>query len=225
MPELPSQSKSASATAVKSLKVELAKAAAAGSLLVSGVGIDKDSGTTPAPSEGWTAVNGNRSTSVSIAMAYRIADGSAKDACTWSWTTAHDAAAYIAEASGFPHGAYLAEAVNFTNETEVSSVALGPAKAIGPALALGMVAIDTADSWDSGSTCATWNEGFSEQLYYHDASFGAGGSVAWKLVEAGASVSTTPKAFSEGGKDQVSGILAVFSAASGGSLGLLGAGR
>ena len=193
----------------KSLLVKLPSVATSGHLLVSGVGIDKDSGTDPVPSEGWTVGKAHHSASVSIALAYRVATGTSGDQCTWSTSNTIESAAWIVETNmiGTPT---LGSAVSFTNESEVTSVALGPVIAKGSGMAIAFVAIDTADNWDTGTACATWSNGFVEQEYYGSTNQNAGGSLTWKGVEAGTSVSTTATA-ADPVPDQASGILIVFS--------------
>jgi len=86
---------------VTTLATELEAAATLGNLLVSRIAPEKSSGTNPTPSEGWTVLAQDVDTSISVGLAYRIADGSAKDKCTWTWTTKQATAASSSLAFAF----------------------------------------------------------------------------------------------------------------------------
>lgn len=181
-----------------SLAAELDEAATSGNRLISYVETDKDSGEVPTPSEGWTLIDGDNSSSVSIAVAERVADGSEKDDCTWTWSTSRTSAGWIIEIGELPENVSVKSGSNFTDESSVDEVALGPIEAPGAGLAIGGVAVDTLDNWDP----VGWSNGFEGE----DIGLGSTGlSVATKAVEAKASVSTT--ASSAGSTDQASGIL------------------
>jgi len=202
-----------SAAAATSRAFALAGGATAGNLLISRIGIDKAAGSNPAPAplhasdptQGWVVLDTHASTSVSGAMAFRIATGTSADICTWSWTTSRESCGWIAEYSGFPNGVVLPVPVAFvhTNESNVSSVALSGISAIGDALAVASGAVDSGNGW-----APTWSNSFTAFVTTGDdgAAFAAD-----KIVTAGA-VSTTMTRVG-GSADQASGILANFGVA------------
>jgi hypothetical protein len=195
--------------AATSLASSLSSSATSGNLLVSVMGTDKSAGSAPSPSTGWTLVEGSYHTSVSGAMAYRVADGGANDTCTWSWTTTQYAAAWIGEFDwdgSAPNVVSDIENTSATSDSATGSIALGALTANGAGLAVAMVAIDTVGSW---GTPVSFSGDFTNETQYTTGDSNPGGFVAYDLTVADSdSVSTT--ATPNSGTDQTIGILGVF---------------
>lgn len=206
---------------VTTLATELESAATLGNLLVSRIAPEKSAGTNPAPSEGWTAVAQDVDVGISVALAYRLADGTAKDKCTWTWTTKQSTTGSIHEFN-FP-GTPLAPVVatDYSDGTQVKNVEMGPIVATGSSLAFAFVALDSFGDWGSDATATN---AFSSIL--KNGSDG-GGEVFIKEVQRGAEVSVKIEGtgpFWEEKGDQASGVLALFGVTPR-TLTLLGAGR
>lgn len=133
----------------------------AGYLLVSTISLDKDAGSLPTASAGWILVtSGYRpaSTQVTGAAAYRIADGTSADTCTWSWTTALASPGTVALAEFRLTNAVLingAQSANSTTAVLATSADAGAATAAGIAVAgWGQDSVQTVTtvSWSNGYT-------------------------------------------------------------------------
>lgn len=203
------QQGSADALDANPLPTSLPRSATPGNLLVSAYSVDKDAGGRPTASSGWTILASSNSTSVSVAMAWKIADGDASDTCTWEQAvgSARNGIAWIGEYSGLssrPNTPVVS--TSLTDESSVTRVALGPARADGFGIAVAMVGRDTGASF-------TWGSGFEEQL---DAQAEGGGGpgtsnglgVADLLDIADEDSVSTAVTHASG--DQMSGILALF---------------
>jgi hypothetical protein len=212
-----------SATGVESLTVSLLGSAVVGSLLVCGISIDEkagpiDKGTSgyPKPSSGWTALAADSSSSVSVGMAQRIADGTSKDKCTWTWEEGrpHECAGWVLEIEPGAGTLSVATELHYTDEIKYATMTFGPLGVTGgDGIAVAMVGAGTASSVADGPTLGSWDGGFSEQLYFHEPSEAenAGGTLTYKSVADGESIHTTMTATdTTDPESQLSGILAVF---------------
>jgi len=85
-------------TTTSSITVTLDSAATAGNLLITGVAIDKASGTITVP-DGFTLVQKGEGGISSGAMAYKIAAGG-ETSITWNWTATEEGSVWIGEYSG-----------------------------------------------------------------------------------------------------------------------------
>jgi hypothetical protein len=150
----------------------------AGNLLIAGVASDKNAGVYTYPS-GFTPLNESISTSVSSAMAYKIAAGN-ETTIDWSQTGTATAgmSAWVGEYSGVDTLDVKAEAT--TDETVVTSRSTGTTAATSfvEELAIAMMGVDTALSVDAGRA---WSNGFVEENFVSLLGSGSPGlGVAWK---------------------------------------------
>lgn len=112
-----------------------------GYLLISTISLDKDAGSLPTVNTGWFPVTAGyrpASTQVTGAMAYRIADGTSADTCTWSWSTPLAAPGTIAIAECSLNSAVLANGAQSADSTAAvlaTSADAGAASAVGIAVA------------------------------------------------------------------------------------------
>lgn len=200
------QQKTGGAGSVTAATAALEKSAAPGSLLVATISIDKSAGDAPAigPSKGWKAVepadSGN--SGVTVALAYRVADGTAADQCGWTWEEARTASWWISEYS--QAGTLLTPvfALNYVGPAEENrtEVPLGPIVAKGDGFAVAMIGRDTGSGF-------TFDGGFTEVAdFTTESNPGLGVAHILEVVN-GAKLSTTPK---HGSGDQQGGILIAF---------------
>ncbi|ADB50175.1 LamG-like jellyroll fold domain-containing protein [Conexibacter woesei] len=205
-----------SSPAVTSLAVSLARTAAASALLVSAISVNKSAGSVPRPSTGWTLIAGDDGMAsgfgqVALAMAYRIADGTSADVCGWTWTTADNAAGWIAEYAVGELGD-VEHAATWSTTERVRALTVGPVMAQEGALAVAHLAVDTWYNWDppDDGVYASWSDSFAAA----DRAFvpeDVGGAFADRVVHAAGPVSTTVTSLGGEG-DQSAGILVVFGA-------------
>jgi hypothetical protein len=212
-----------SAVGVESLAIGLESTPSTGSLLICGISIDEkvgafDKGTAgfPQPSSGWTPLAADSASAVSVGMACRVADGSAKDKCTWAWEAGrpHECSGWILEIE--PGNGTLSTALelHYTDDLKYATMTFGPLSVTGGnGIAVAMVGAGTASSVADGPTLGTWSGGFKEELYFHepDEAENAGGSLAYKSVTNGEVINTTMTATdTTEPESQLSGILVVF---------------
>lgn len=190
----------------------LARSATVGALLTAALAVDKNAGSVPRASAGWTVREARASSSITLAVATRVADGTSADQCAWSWTTGMPYAWWIAE-TDLDASAGIDTAVTWTDESAVATISLGPATAPGDGLAVAFVAVDTLSNWLSGGRAATWTDSFAEVAAPTTPSNDCCMSIATVAVRDGASVSTRATSAS-GGRDQASGVLLVIGEAS-----------
>lgn len=200
------QQKTGGAGTATAATAALEKAAAAGSLLVSAISIDKSAGDAPAigPSKGWTPVepadSGN--SGVTVALAYRVADGTASDQCGWIWEEARTASWWIGEYTQEGTLGVPVFDLNYVGPAEESrtEVPLGPITADGNGFAVAMIGRDTGSGF-------TFDGGFTEVAdFTTESNPGLGVAHILEVVD-GAKLATTPK---HGSGDQQGGILIAF---------------
>jgi len=191
--------------AATSLAVSLGAPTVPGSVLVSYIGFDKNSGSVASPSAGWTVVQGDNSSSVSAAMAVRTADGTSADTCTWTWPSSQRMVAWIAE---YENATVHDSDITATTESSVSSIVLSTTVPSGDWVAFACVTQDTWDGWAGG---VSWTNGFttleeSDWIGGVDGIDG-GGQMAEASGTGGSTVSTT---VTLPGSDQATGIILVL---------------
>jgi hypothetical protein len=144
------------------ISVSLDSAATAGNLLVSGVAIDKASGTITIPS-GFTLVEKGEGGVSSGAMAYKVATGG-ETTISWSWTENQEGSVWVGGYSGLVTSDVLdvsAENESFMADGDTTnSISTGTTAATGQADELA-VALFASDSGNSVGTSRSWSNGFS----------------------------------------------------------------
>jgi hypothetical protein len=192
------------------ITVTLSPAATAGNLLVTGVAIDKASGTITVPT-GFTLVQkadaaGNIS---SGAMAYKIAVGG-ETAITWNWVAAEEGTAWIGEYSGLVASSVLDKSAENEADvvTAVASISTGTTVATtqNDELAVGMF---ISDSSNSVGTSRAWTNGFTS-IFEQPVPADSGApflAVATKILSATGAVETT---LSHNGSDESYATVATF---------------
>jgi len=125
----------------------LPKAPLVGHVLIAAVGIDKSAGAFNAPPAGWSWLGDPRvQASVSQAVAWRVADGSATDlACTLSWTSAVNHEGLIFEVDAISSGTPVA-VVNPASETATNTITVDAGSADADGFALSFWSQDSEDN-------------------------------------------------------------------------------
>lgn len=186
----------------------------AGNLLLATLGIDKSAGGINAPS-GWTLLGSPYiDSSVSGAVAYRIATGSESSSVQWSWTTSTRAAMTLTETN--LTGASVMGTVQRTavSGSGVTSVSLTGSSSTGQGVSFGVASVDSGlgGAWQSGEP--SWSSGYTVVVNEPGDAFagetsngGACSAVAWKPLSNGTSTGFTA---SWTGTDQAFGYLVNF---------------
>lgn len=176
---------------IKSVNLTLPNTVPAGRLLIGAVGVDKNSGAFT-PASGWTRVGSDYAySSVSQAVFYRIADGSAADQFSVSWANSQGGAGLLAQLPVSASGVASATVVpNPPDDNTVSSLSAAPSGSATAGIALAFVSVDTIQTAWGG---LAFTNGYTT-LVAKPGDGGNGGAciaVAGKIVSAGADLSTT----------------------------------
>jgi chitosanase len=198
-----------------SLACALPAPATAGTLLFATLGVDKSSGTINAPAGGWNLITPTYvDSNVSAATAWKVAAGG-ETGVTWTWTTAADAAATIAEWNVEGAAVMGTPQTSAVSGTAVTSVALSGATASGQGLAFATVSIDTGYPQQWTLDDPAWTNGYAlavKEVGLGDASAGSNGgacsAVGYKVLSNGTTTGTT---MSWTGADQAAGFVSAFS--------------
>jgi len=141
-----------------SIMATLSSGATGGNLLVTGIGIDKNSGTITVPT-GFTLIHDYTSASVSAAMAYKISTGG-ETSITWSYTNNEEASMWVGEFSGLVDSDVLdVSQENNSGGTAVQSISTGTTVETSQANELAVV-MAMADSGVNTETGRAWTNGF-----------------------------------------------------------------
>jgi len=143
-----------------SVTVTLDSPATAGNLLVTGVSIDKASGTITPPT-GFTLIHKGEGGVSSGAMAYKIAEGG-EQTITWNWTATEEGNAWVGEYSGLATSNVLD--VSAENEdylsTATNSISTGTTGTTSQANELA-IAMFMSDSGNSVGSSRSWTNDFT----------------------------------------------------------------
>ncbi len=203
-------------TSSNTVTCTLGSAATAGNLLVTVVGTDKTAGTYTVPS-GFTMIQNTSATSVSGAMAYKVATGG-ETAIPWSQSTSTGSiACWVAEYSGTATSNVLDVSAenesSSSSDTSVQSLSTGTTATTSQAneLAIAMMAPDTMSNVDGGRA---WSNGFAETAFVNvGITGGTGLSVAIKNLSSVGGQSSVYSTTDTG--DQMYAAIATFRAGGG----------
>lgn len=153
---------SGSADATATATFAAAGVAAINNLLITTIGMDKDSGAINTPS-GWTLINDNNAASVSCAIAYKIANGT-ETGVTWTWTTNRSATLWVGEFSGLKRGTALDVAAENSTESAVTTLSSGTTATTTQTVELA-IAFMACDSVGACNDSRSWSNSFSEEFF------------------------------------------------------------
>jgi len=149
------------------ISVTLDTAATANNLLITGVAIDKNSGTITVPT-GFTIIQKGEATdtgqSVSGALAYKVATGG-ETTISWSWTVNQEGSVWIGEYSGLKATDVLdvsTENETYMNNHQTTTISTGTTPTTTQANELA-IALFAADSGVYVGTTHSWTNGFTIQ--------------------------------------------------------------
>ena len=185
-------------------------APAAGSLIVTALSVDKDSGAITVPT-GFTLINSYTSTDVSGAFAYKISNGT-ETSVVWNWTTARTAASGVGVWTGLIGFDVSAEADSGVSVVTSQSTGTTATTAQANELAIAVVTADTGGNVDAGRA---WTNSFTEFIWESDtpASGIPGLGMASKTLSSTGTVESTFSASDTG--DQMWASIATFKASGG----------
>ncbi len=187
-------------------------APAAGSLIVTALSVDKDSGAITVPT-GFTLINSYTSANVSGAFAYKISNGT-ETSVVWNWTTARTAASGAGVWTGTIGFDVATEADSGVSVVTSQSTGTTATTAQANELAITVVTADTGGNVDTGRA---WTNSFTELIWESDTSVSGipGLGMADKTLAATGTVETTYSTTGIG--DQMWASIATFKAGSGGN--------
>lgn len=169
--------------------------ATAGRVLYLMCAADKNVGTWTTPS-GWTVINEQAGTDVSIGVWYRVAEGT-ETTVTLAWSTnVRMAGAYVMERDDITSRGLVPASAN-SGTTAVDSIASGSADAGRPAIAIAAVAVDSTTAFGGITGQPTWSDSYTRVAGQNDTGTPSsnsgfpGWSVATKSVSASTSVTPT----------------------------------
>ncbi len=184
--------------------VTLTSTATAGNILISSVGINKDGGTVTAPSGWTTATVVKASTSVTMAVSYKVAVGG-EQVITWSNTTSDDGAVWCGEYSGLSGSAPDVSVVTANSgASSVTSQSTGTTATTSQAdtFAIASWAADTAGNVQSGRA---YTNSFSEKFFLQN---DVGLIIADRTLTSAGTVESTYSTTDAG--DQMTGAMMVW---------------
>lgn len=206
---------------VTTLAATLPNPPTAGNMLVYFLTVDKSSGII-SDGNGFTVLRSEVTSSVSIAIAGRTADGEEDESSILgpTWATSQDAKAFIIELSSSVGGAIAFDTAN-SNSTTSSVLTLGTNSitlAAAAAYAVTLMGKDSAKASDTDpDPTASWSDGFSMLAQNWFASFGTGEpgfAVGGRTVTGPGSLSST---FThDGSTDQLACAIVSFTETGGG---------
>lgn len=171
---------------------------------------DKSVGTWTDPS-GWTAINKRVGTDVSLAVWYRVADGT-ETTVTLAWSTnVRMAGAYVMERDDTTINGLVSASAN-SGTTDVDSIASGSADAGRPAIAIAVVALDSTTAWGGISGQPTWSDSYTRVGGHNDTGTPSSNSgfPGWSVATKSVSASTSVTPSWSPNFDQAAITLAVF---------------
>jgi hypothetical protein len=209
-------SNQSSPTAVTSLGATLGSSPTSGNLLVTGLGVNKDSGAITAPS-GFTIPSGmsQNETSVSGSIAYKISDGSETGSQDWSWVDSQRCVCWLAEYEIADTFDVAAKDPDPWSETAVTSRSTGTTATLAKAQSLAVChwAVDTYTNVDGGRS-------YNPSSYTERVFVGTHDPGCWMADRVLSSTDAAECTFSTiDGGDQMFGRIVIFNeAADGGGL-------
>lgn len=187
-------------------------APAAGSLIVTGISIDKDSGAITVPT-GFTLLHDHVAADTSGAMAYKVSDGT-ETSVQWSWTTSRMHASWVVVYTAADTPTLDQKAENNSGTTAVTSISTGTTGTTATANELA-IAMAGADSGASVLNGRSWTNSFTQIISDPDPASGAPAAVvAEKSLSSTGTVETTFSTTSAG--DQMWATVATFREGTGG---------
>jgi hypothetical protein len=182
-------------------------AATAGNLLISCIGVDKNSGAITIPT-GWTRIGTDYvQTSVSFAYAYFIAAGG-ETSVVWNWVTSQTSTSWCGEYSGLTSTPLDVNTRNSSVDTAVTTLSTNTTGTTAQADELAMVFM-ASDTWTTTEVTRTWTNSFSEVSYnIGTGSSRPGLSIAEKDLTATGTVESTFACVDTG--DQMVCVVATF---------------
>ena len=173
----------------RSISVALPSVVTAGSLIVSAIAIDKNSGTITIP-VGFTLVNNYLSGSISSAFVYKVATGGEQN-LNWSYANLEEASVWVAEVSGLDTTNVLDVKVeNDSGSSSVVSVSTGTTEVTSQAaeFAIAVAAVDSGNKVNEGRF---WTNGFTSVAHVTDVSGSPALDVATKTLTTTGTQETT----------------------------------
>lgn len=208
------QTKTAELASTTSKSVTLDATATNGNILIALCSFDKDAGTVTAPSGFSTAVVVKADISVTLALCYKVSDGT-EDTITYTHTTSRSGCMWVGEYSGLSGSTpNVAIITNDNGTSEISTISTGTTGATTQNNTLAIVAMgsDTATKTDDG---AAWTNSFAQQAYLGSSSAYPGFSVATKSLTSTGTVESTFSTTDVG--DQMAAIAIVWAEGAGGA--------
>jgi hypothetical protein len=191
------------------ISVTLDTPATTNNLLVTGVAIDKASGTISVPS-GFTLVQKGEGGISSGAMAYKIATGG-ETTISWSWTAHEEGSVWIGEYAGLVPTDVLD--VSSENEAYLSivtnTISTGTTPTTTQAYELA-ITLFASDSGNAVGNTRTWSNGFSTVAEITDTSGSPFANVGSKILDSTGAVEST---LTHNGNDESYAMIATFKAA------------
>ena len=196
-----------------SLTTTLDAGATAGNLIVTGIAIDKASGTITQPAD-FTLIQKGEGGISSGAMAYKISTGG-ETGITWSWAANEEGSGWVGEYSGLVSTGVLDVSVENESYLSTATNTISTGTTAGTAQADELaIALFAADSGNSVGATRTWTNGFAIVAEETTTSGSPFICIASKTLTLAGTVEST---VSHSGNDECYAMVATFKAAAAGN--------